>query len=132
MTFLHNYSDSKWIRPRTHSLVVYKLVCLPFCKNKLSRGVLARVLQNTVSPRWRLPLQPLQLCDVPSFIRDPHISGTLVNEDGRHWTAIVKHAACTWHVDSLASLRLLTVRELCELLIVYPSTYALLPHDSDA
>lgn len=91
-----------------------------------SHGVLARVLQNTIPPKWHLRLNALVPSEVEDFCADPNALGALLNEDNLHWLAIVKHGGELWHVDSRHMPRLISVPELLRLLEHYPSTFPLL------
>ena len=91
-----------------------------------SHSVLARVLDNTVPPRWRLRLAPMRETELPDFCKNPSICGALVNEGGIHWTAIVKHAHALWHVDSCLSPYELELSDLRTFFHRHPAMHLLL------
>ena len=56
---------------------------------------------------------------------DALVVGALINEEGRHWSAIVNHQDALWHFDSLARPVLLSASGFRGLLLQYPSTFAI-------
>ena len=90
-----------------------------------SHSVLARVIQETIPPRWRLELNPLSMADLHTFLLDPLVLGALMNENNLHWTALVKHVGLVWYVDSNAHPQILDSAALTTLLCKFPSCYAL-------
>ena len=64
--------------------------------------------------------------DIFQFCQDDLIYGALVNQDGQHWTAIVKHSGLLWHVGSLHSPKVPSDDGLAALLEAHPETYPLL------
>ena len=94
-----------------------------------SHSVLARVLQNTVPPRWRLELQALSLRDLQAFFQNPLIYGALINEHDSHWTALVKHAGFVWYVDSKDTPIVLSEAALVSKIEEFPNSYALVDND---
>lgn len=96
-----------------------------------SHSVLARALQDTVPPRWRLRLSPMLECDLSNFCSNPLIYGALMNQSNVHWISIVKHAGFLWEVDSQATPRRLRDEDLLRLLRQHPSTYPLLDNECD-
>ena len=93
-----------------------------------SHGVLAKVLQNTIFPRWRLRLSPLLEHELLDFFTDPMIYGVLLNENNVHRIALAKHAGHVWHVDSRQPRRL-ELDELTALLHSFPATHPLLDNE---
>ena len=87
--------------------------------------MLAVALQNTVPPRWRLLLNPLEKANLFYFISDFGMLGALVNQNNAHWVAIVKHASMLWLVDSCADIVRLSTTALVRLIDEYPSTFPL-------
>ena len=53
------------------------------------------------------------------------VLGAIVNENGLHWSAIVKHDRALWHVDSCSRPVLLLPRTFAALLLRYPATFAI-------
>ena len=95
-----------------------------------SHGVLATALQNTVPPRWRLLLNALLPALVFDFLHDATVLGALVNVNDAHWIAYVKHAGCSWLVDSKTHPVPLSEADFLDYLCVYPCTYPLEENDS--
>ena len=91
-----------------------------------SHSVLARVLQNTIPPKWSLRLNALSQSELLDFCSSPIMAGALLNEDNQHWVAIVRHADCLWHVDSCKLPRRLRQTDLRNLLGRFPNTFPLL------
>ena len=91
-----------------------------------SHSVLWRVLQETIPPRWRLRLSPMDTAEIFHFCEDNLIYQVLINQNGQHWTAVVKHAGILWHVDSCDVPRIILDNEFEELLCHHPETYPLL------
>ena len=94
-----------------------------------SHRILAGVLQGTIPPLWRLQLPPMDPTDFFQFCQDDLIYGALVNQNGQHWTAIVKHSGLLCHVDSLHSPKVLSDDGLAALLDAHPETYPLLDNE---
>ena len=94
-----------------------------------SHSVLARVLRNTIPPKWRLRLNPLLATELELFYQDPCFHGALLNEDNVHWLAVVKHGDAIWHVDSRYAPRLISSAELRLTLHRYPSTFPVMDFD---
>ena len=94
-----------------------------------SHSVLARVLQNTTPTRWKVLVCPIQCDQHTWFCQTPEVIGALINEKGCHWTALVKHAAAIWYVDSTATPQLLDEEDFIGCLLSYPSAFAITSHE---
>ena len=96
-----------------------------------SHGVLAKVLENTIPPRWKLSLNALDFDAYGEFLENPKILGALINENNVHWTAIVKHDNAAWYVDSLSTPQILDEEDFIGCILMNPYTYAITSHDID-
>ena len=107
---------------------MYACVCVWMCL-RVCAAACACVLQETVPPRWRLQLSPMDRADIFQFCNDALIYGALVNQHGQHWIAVVRHAGMLRHVDSCHSPRVLSDLDFATLLYTHPETYPLVDND---
>ena len=94
-----------------------------------SHCVLTKVFDRFMPPVVRLLDRPLPSTSFHVFASDAKCLGALVNHGSRHWTAIVKHAECVWHVDSMTWPILLTEHTYQELLLRIPLTFVLVSNE---
>jgi hypothetical protein len=96
-----------------------------------SHGVLAAVFDRLAPPAARLIDRPLLGNSFYALLSNTRMLGAIVNHSNVHWTAIVKHAACVWHVDSRTWPILLTGETYKQLLERNPMTFVLVTSDFD-
>ena len=68
-----------------------------------AHSVLARALQNVLEFNLVLGLRPATPVDYLFVLSSSHVRGAIIGECPLHWSAIVKHRARLWYVDSRAS-----------------------------
>ena len=90
-----------------------------------SHSVLARVLRNVEPHPLRMRLAPLACTSYENVLNQENVVGAVVNQDNVHWSAIVKHQASLWHVDSTSWPQLLHEAGYTALLLRYPMTFAI-------
>ena len=95
-----------------------------------SHSVLAKVLENTVPPMWRLVLGPAETRTWDAVVGDPAIGGVLCNVRNVHWTCIAKHNGHVFYVDSLHGPVLIGRSEFVSILSSHPMSFLVVKHDS--
>ena len=90
-----------------------------------SHSVLLTVLQHAKPAPWRLHWDRLTEHNYKSELLDrDSVCGALVNQDGDHWIALVKHQGLLWHVNSKGKPRPMDDEEVKATLKRYPTTWA--------
>ena len=83
------------------------------------------MLQHAKPAPWRLHWDRLTEHNYKSELLDrDSVCGALVNQDGDHWIALVKHQGLLWHVNSKGKPRPMDDEEVKATLKRYPTTWA--------
>ena len=94
-----------------------------------SHSVISVALDALVPPTCRLLASPLSNESYQQVFLNQDILGALVNEDQHHWSAILRHADCLWHVDSRSRPELLTEQGFRLLVQRFPATMAVVSNE---
>ena len=93
-----------------------------------SHSVLGKVFDTIDPPIWRMLSSPQELCSYDALVSNSDVIGSVVNQNGRHWTCVVKHESAVWHVDSMSAPAKLSQVEHANLMKQYPMTFAVVLH----
>ena len=96
-----------------------------------SHSVLGAVFDLACPPTWRMLAAPQLHCGYADLMASTDICGVIVNQDGAHWTCVVKHAGVLWHVDSMTAPETLTGKQYERLARSCPMCFAVVRADSD-
>ena len=95
-----------------------------------SHSILAKVLNSTVPPMWRLALGPAEPEQWGALVADPAICGVLCNIRNVHWTCITKHNGHVFYVDSLTGPVVIGQPDFVSILSHHPMSFLVVKHDS--
>ena len=88
-----------------------------------SRSVLARVLQNTCPPSWRMLPGRVTPQIWSDMLSGDTIGGVMANVRDSHWTCICKESGGVFYVDSKHAPVLLAEKDLRLVLALHPDAY---------
>ncbi len=96
-----------------------------------SHAVLARALDYTVPPVWRMLDRPASHVDWAAVSSEQSVAGMLCNTNNIHWTCISRHNDKVFYIDSRYSPVLIGETEFRRILDLHPFCFLVVRHDSD-
>ena len=88
-----------------------------------SHSVLGRALLDATDSQ--LLFQAVEKTAYDALMADEGVTGAVVNQDNKHWIAMVKHNGLLWEVDSRKAPALMDQQAFRATVERYPSTFAI-------
>ena len=88
-----------------------------------SHSVLGRALLTATDSQ--LLFNTLEKTAYDALMADEGVTGAVVNQDNKHWIAMVKHNGLLWEVDSRKAPALMDQQAFRATVERYPSTFAI-------
>ena len=96
-----------------------------------SHGVLAKAVEATVPPVWRVVLNPVLEQDWANIRNRDDVAGMLCNIMNVHWACATREGGHVFYVDSQYSLELISETEFKAIITRHPMSFMVIRHDSD-
>ena len=96
-----------------------------------SHAVLARALDYTIPPVWRMLDRPACHEDWCLVATQDEVAGVVCNVNNKHWTCICRQQGRVFYVDSVAFPHIIQESDFIEIINRHPMTFLVVHNTSD-